>query len=577
MKRFLVAILAVAFNLFPSVRDAAAQSAAGKAELSGLATVSGTVTSAVPFQAAKVYFRNADRRMQYMVYTAGGNYQALHLLPGKYEMRVEARGLDSEVTQVVLNPGSNPPQNVVLRPVQSTGAQIVSMSEMFPAGPGQRPLREVCVGCHSPDFFGARHYPEAAWASYIEMMLKGGQVAAGFLSEQDRLELAQYLAKNFGPESRRRTVRYDRQVPLDEAKLAKAMYVEYYLKPNDDPKLRRRGQDPHFDQQGNVWITDRNVPNRLSRLDPRTGEWKDWPMPHPDGETHGLTIDKDGIVWVPERMGKRKDNDGLHLAAFDPKTETWELFPIDPERKIKERLQSHTPVVDYQGNVWVTMIGGDRFYKWDRAKRTVQMFETPTRPSAPYGIDVDSQGNIWMALFRGDVRVGKYDVKSGKFSEYKALTQPGRMRRASVDMEDRVWYGVYDRGILGYIDPKSGTATEFKVPLDISRPYDPQADYEGNVWFGDDGQGGTTTRFNIRTREFTYFPTPQVADQPKIEITRDGAVWYCPRSGAEPGVGVLYPDVSKLKTLGAYYLDVDAPTSRMALRKQRPAREAAVR
>ena len=577
MKRFLVAILAVAFNLFPSVRDAAAQSAAGKAELSGLATVSGTVTSAVPFQAAKVYFRNADRRMQYMVYTAGGNYQALHLLPGKYEMRVEARGLDSEVTQVVLNPGSNPPQNVVLRPVQSTGAQIVSMSEMFPAGSGQRPLREVCVGCHSPDFFGARHYPEAAWASYIEMMLKGGQVAAGFLSEQDRLELAQYLAKNFGPESRRRTVRYDRQVPLDEAKLAKAMYVEYYLKPNDDPKLRRRGQDPHFDQQGNVWITDRNVPNRLSRLDPRTGEWKDWPMPHPDGETHGLTIDKDGIVWVPERMGKRKDNDGLHLAAFDPKTETWELFPIDPERKIKERLQSHTPVVDYQGNVWVTMIGGDRFYKWDRAKRTVQMFETPTRPSAPYGIDVDSQGNIWMALFRGDVRVGKYDVKSGKFSEYKALTQPGRMRRASVDMEDRVWYGVYDRGILGYIDPKSGTATEFKVPLDISRPYDPQADYEGNVWFGDDGQGGTTTRFNIRTREFTYFPTPQVADQPKIEITRDGAVWYCPRSGAEPGVGVLYPDVSKLKTLGAYYLDVDAPTSRMALRKQRPAREAAVR
>jgi len=577
MKRFLVAILAVAFNLFPSVRDAAAQSAAGKAELSGLATVSGTVTSAVPFQAAKVYFRNADRRMQYMVYTAGGNYQALHLLPGKYEMRVEARGLDSEVTQVVLNPGSNPPQNVVLRPVQSTGAQIVSMSEMFPAGPGQRPLREVCVGCHSPDFFGARHYPEAAWASYIEMMLKGGQVAAGFLSEQDRLELAQYLGKNFGPESRRRTVRYDRQVPLDEAKLAKAMYVEYYLKPNDDPKLRRRGQDPHFDQQGNVWITDRNVPNRLSRLDPRTGEWKDWPMPHPDGETHGLTIDKDGIVWVPERMGKRKDNDGLHLAAFDPKTETWELFPIDPERKIKERLQSHTPVVDYQGNVWVTMIGGDRFYKWDRAKRTVQMFETPTRPSAPYGIDVDSQGNIWMALFRGDVRVGKYDVKSGKFSEYKALTQPGRMRRASVDMEDRVWYGVYDRGILGYIDPKSGTATEFKVPLDISRPYDPQADYEGNVWFGDDGQGGTTTRFNIRTREFTYFPTPQVADQPKIEITRDGAVWYCPRSGAEPGVGVLYPDVSKLKTLGAYYLDVDAPTSRMALRKQRPAREAAVR
>jgi streptogramin lyase len=575
--RFLVAALAAAFSLVPFTYDAAAQSAAGKSELSGLATVSGTVTSAFPFQAAKVYFRNAEKRMQYMVYTAGGKYQAMHLLPGKYEMRVEARGLDSEGLQVVLAPGANPPQNAVLRPVQSSGAQIVSMSEMFPAGPGQRPLRELCVACHAPDFFGARHYPEAAWAAYVEMMVKGGQVPASFLTQQDREELVQYLGRHFGPDSRRRTVRYDRETPLDEAKLAKAMYIEYYLKPNDDSKLRRRGQDPHFDQQGNVWITDRNVPNRLSRLDPRTGEWKDWLMPHPDGETHGLTIDKDGIVWVPERIGKRKDDNGLHLAAFDPKTETWELFPIDPERKIKDRLQAHTPVVDFQGNVWITMIGGDRYYKWDRATRKVQMFETPTRPSAPYGIDVDSQGNIWMALFRGDVRVGKHDIKTGKFSEYKTLTQPGRMRRASVDMEDRVWYGVYDRGILGYIDPKSGAATEFKVPLDVSRPYDPQADYEGNVWFGDDGQGGSTTRFNIRTREFSYYPTPQVADQPKIEITRDGAVWYCPRSGAQPGVGVLYPDVTKITTLAAHYHDVDAPTSRMALRKQRPAREAAVR
>ena len=43
-----------------------------------------------PFKAAKVYFRNTDRRMQYMVYTAGGKYQPSHLLPGNYEMRVEA-------------------------------------------------------------------------------------------------------------------------------------------------------------------------------------------------------------------------------------------------------------------------------------------------------------------------------------------------------------------------------------------------------------------------------------------------------------------------------------------------------
>jgi virginiamycin B lyase len=548
---------------------ATAQSAqADKSELSGLASVSGAVTSYTPFKAAKVYFRNVDKRMQYMVYTAGGKYQAMYLIPGKYEMRVEAPGLDSAVTEVVLNAGNNAPQNATLRPAQSTGTLIVTMDEMFPPGPGQSYVKETCMGCHGPDMFGSHHMPAAAWNAFIDMMLKNGSIPRGFSSPQEREELAEYLGKHFGPDSRKRTVKFDKPVPLDEAKLAKAMYIEYYLAPNADPKVRRRGQDPHFDQQGNVWVTDRNRPNRLTKLDPRTGAWKEWAMPHPEGETHGVTIDRDGVVWIPERIGKRTDKDGLHLVAFDPKTEQFELFPIDPEGKIKDSLQPHTPVVDAQGNVWVSVIRGDRFYKWDRQTRKIEMFMTATRPAAPYGIDIDSQGNIWMAQFRGAARVGKYDPKAGKFTDYPVLTQPGRIRRASVDLEDRVWFGIYDRGTIGYIDPKSGQVTEVKLPLNLSRPYDPQGDYEGNVWFGDDGQGGTTIRYSPKTRELSYYPTPQVADQPKLEITRDGAIWYCPRSGAQPGVGVLYPDVSKITTLAAYYVDVDAPSSRKLLRSK---------
>lgn len=567
--RLIAALLAMACGAFPAAQNATAQSTqAGKSELSRLASVSGTVTSSSPFKAAKVYFRNVDKRMQYMVYTASGKYQAMHLLPGQYEMRVEAQGLESPVTQVVLTAGSNTPQNAALRPVKGTGALVVTLDEMFPPAPGQRYAREVCLGCHAPDQFGSLHLAEAAWNAFVEQMLKNGQIPRGFSSPQEREELVQYLGKHFGPDSRKRMVKWDKEVPLDEAKLAKAMYIEYYLAPNPDPKMKRRGQDPHFDQQGNVWVTDRNRPNRLAKLDPRTGEWKEWLMPHPQGDLHGLTIDREGVVWIPGRIGQRKDKDGIHLIAFDPKTEKFELFPIDPESKIKERLQSHTPVADYQGNIWVTMIAGDRFYKWDRETRKIVMYATPSRPSSPYGIDIDSQGNIWMALFRGDVRVGKYDPKADKFTEYRTLTQPGRMRRASVDLEDRVWFGIHDRGTIGYVDPGSGKVTEFKLPLDLSRPYDPQADYEGNIWFGDNGQGGTTIRFDPRTREFSYYPTPQVTDQPKIEITRDGAIWYCPRSAAEPGVGVLYPDVSRITTLGAYYVDFDPPSSRRALRSK---------
>src|SRR6185295_899076 len=201
--------------------------------------------------------------------------------------------------------------------------------------------------CHNPNLFGTRQMPEAAWDVWVEQMAKNGAIPRGFSSPQERADLVAYLGKHFGPDSKKRMVRFVKEVPLDEAKLGKAMYVEYYLPPNTgeaaEQKLRRRGQDPHFDRDGNVWITDRNVPNRLSRLNPRTGEWKDWLMPHPQGETHGLTIDRDGVVWVPERIGKRTDKDGLHLAAFDPRSEKWELFPLDADGTLKEPIQPHTP------------------------------------------------------------------------------------------------------------------------------------------------------------------------------------------------------------------------------------------
>lgn len=64
--------------------------------------------------------------------------------------------------------------------------------------------------------------------------------------------------------------------------------------------------------------------------------------------------------------------------------------------------------------------------------------------------------------------------------------------------------GCHSPDLFGVVDPKTGQVTEYKPPLNLSRPYDPQADYEGNVWFGDDGQGGTTIRFNTKSREFTH-------------------------------------------------------------------------
>ena len=92
----------------------------------------------------------------------------------------------------------------------------------------------------------------------------------------------------------------------------------------------------------------------------------------------------------------------------------------------------------------------------------------------------------------------------------------------------------------------------------ISEPYDTWADPDDNIWISDGGQGGVLIKFDQKTEEFTFYPSPRRTDFPKLAITRDGAIWYAPRMiamsrGGPAGTGVLYPDKDKIKTLGAFY------------------------
>jgi streptogramin lyase len=94
---------------------------------------------------------------------------------------------------------------------------------------------------------------------------------------------------------------------------------------------------------------------------------------------------------------------------------------------------------------------------------------------------------------------------------------------------------------------------EYKVPAAHSQPYDVWPDRENNIWISDAGMGGALVRFDPRTEKFTFYPSPQRGDMPKIEITREGAIWYNPRSSMKGAAGVLYPDMTKMKGFEARY------------------------
>ena len=105
------------------------------ARIPGTATLSGTVAADAPFTAARVYIRNVDRRMLYMVYTQAGRYRAVALFPGNYEVSVRAPGRASDMQRLVLNAGDSASLDLSLRAAGNVDSQNNVWFGIYAAGP----------------------------------------------------------------------------------------------------------------------------------------------------------------------------------------------------------------------------------------------------------------------------------------------------------------------------------------------------------------------------------------------------------------------------------------------------------
>ena len=587
----------------PRVAEAAA--------LPGFGSVSGTVESATPVKAAQVFIRNVDKRILFMVYTNAGQFRATPLFPGNYEISASANALKSDVQKLVVKAGDNPKLTLSLRdPVAAAQRTIVSALEtenasdrtvteelsydqVYPPGAGRAVLERTCMICHGENFVSTRPAGRATWTQRLDRMMgaelankTAASYAEGLLSyrasalrfsRQDREDLLAYFVKNFGPDAKPRAVRIDKEMPLDEAKLGKSMYIEYYLTPDppgqgkNAPEFanlkgsftgRRAGQDVRFDQDGNVWLTDRGYPHRLVKLDPRTGEQKSFVLPNPIGGNHEVNVDRNGMVWLAEHEGQEPSGQ-KHLLMFNPKTEKFESrIPMDPDNVIRNPIKwMQSMAFDSKDNVYVGWIMGGALSKYDRATKKVSVFPLPTHNAIVYGVIADRNDNIWMALWDSG-NIAKFDTSNNEWTIFTPPTYPGHVRRLNVDAQNNIWFGIWAAGNrpgkLDKLDQTTGRITEYTIPRRNANPYDVAQDFEGNIWSADvGGSAASLWKFNPRDATFTLYPKPQKsADTPKIQITRDGAIWYSPRGSVDaPAFGVLYPDMDKITTLGAYYVN----------------------
>jgi streptogramin lyase len=582
-----------------------------RARVAGTASLSGTVTATKPFKAAQVYIRNVDKSIGYMVFTNAGQFRSVALLPGNYEVTVKTKDLVSDVQKLALKAGDNPSVKVALRDFngspESGGAlneataasgsplTFQSYDEIYPDnGPGKQVAEQVCMACHGENFLPSQPGNEAVWNSRIDHMQgkalwerDATSYAQGLLSyrtsmfnfsRKDREDLVAYLVKNFGPDAKPRAVRSPQEMTVDEASLSKAMYIEYYLPPDPPGQLskapdyinigyrgRRVGQDVRFDNDGNVWLVDRGFPHRLVKLDPRTGDQKSWLLPEPKNGIHEVLVDRSGMILLPQHSGVTPTQE-KNLLIFNPKTEQFEkTIPMDPDNVVRNSVKwLQSLAIDSKDNVYVGWIMGGALSKYDRATGKVSVFRLPTPHAIVYGVVADRNDNIWIAEWSGG-KIAKFDTSNNSWTEFMPPTYPGHVRRLNVDYDNNIWWGIWAAGNrpgkLVKLDQRTGKMTEHTIPLRNSQPYDVAPDTDGNMWFVDSpmpDRAAAIGKFNMKTQAFTFYPKPQfAADTPKIQVTRDGAIWYSPRGTQidAPAISVLYPDMDKLTTLGAYYVN----------------------
>src|SRR5207248_2188252 len=143
--------------------------------LTGMATMTGSVTAGKPFKAGQVYIRNTDKRILYMVYTNGGQFRALGLFPGNYEVNVTARGLKSDIQRLAIKAGDalnlrfsltdiptdTESETDVEQNIEGTVSNRVlvtldSYDNVYPPGRGREIAESTCMICHGENFLSSQ-------------------------------------------------------------------------------------------------------------------------------------------------------------------------------------------------------------------------------------------------------------------------------------------------------------------------------------------------------------------------------------------------------------------------------------
>ena len=288
-----------------------------------------------------------------------------------------------------------------------------------------------------------------------------------------------------------------------------------------------------------MWLTDRGYPHRLVKLDPRTGEQKDLHAArseerHPRGDRR-----PDGMIWLPEHSGATAvhTRSGCSGSIRRPRSSS-SMIPMDPDNVVRNPIKwMQSLALDSKDNIYVGWIMGGALSKCERATKKVTVFRVSDR-AMPFPTAWSRTGTTTSGSRCGTAARSRSSTRINKqWTEFTPPTYPGHVRRLNVDSQNNIWCGIWAAGKrpgkLAKLDQTTGRITEYTVPRQNSQPYDVAADAEGNIWFADSPTPDARLHRQVQSarlrRSRSIRNRSSTADTPKIQVTRDGAIWYSPR------------------------------------------------
>ena len=288
-------------------------------------------------------------------------------------------------------------------------------------------------------------------------------------------------------------------------------------------------------------------------------------IPTPYSQPYKIAADHNNIIWFVEQSSNK-------LGKFNPKTSKFTEYLVpsakdigsanwkfsETERKTFTGGYSVSSAgslaglaIDSKGNVWFTVLLGNKIGKFAPDKEEFHEYTIPTDSSGPFSLAIDSKDNIWFTE-RNANKIGKWDAASSSFKEYAIPTPNSKPAGIAVDKKDNVWFAMADANKLGMIEQATGKFKEYNILTAMANANDIAVDSKGNIWFTE-VSANKLGMFSIQMNRFEEALIPTLSSVPmNLAIDKYDRIWFTENKGNK--IGMFDPAT-------AIFKEYDIPTN----------------